>query len=92
MSGPLAPHDRRLRRRRYEVTAFGPKDPETTARKVVSGPDRFADLPSAMEHAVTLQGDVVSVMLWAPQSARYPDGPWRSTLIHTFDPVEDGAL
>jgi hypothetical protein len=78
---PLAPGDRRLRHGRFEVSAFGPKNPETSGRRRLSGPHRFATEADARAYAAELTGDRIFVDRVAPSSSRYPDGPWTTTTI-----------
>lgn len=81
-SAPLPAHHPRLRSHRYEVTAFGPKDPQTTARRAIAGPFRFDLLSRAKRYAAGLAGDLVVIDYVRPQSSRYPDGPWIRTEVY----------
>lgn len=81
-SAPLPAHHPRLRGHRYEVTAFGPKNPETTARLCLSGPHRFDLLSRAKRYAAGLAGDMVVIDYVRPQSSTHPDGPWISTEVY----------
>jgi hypothetical protein len=88
----LAPHDRRLRARRFEVEAFGPRVPtlrgDGLRRLLVAGPFRFATVDDARAYALSLEvGEHITITLVAPQSARYADGPWQSAVVETIERV-----
>lgn len=93
-AGPLAPGDRRLRRGRYEVAAYGPKHPETTARRLLAGPFRFADAITADRYAEEFAAmseaaghvDVIYIDRVAPRDVRYPEGPWTTTNVRQITP------
>ena len=78
---PLPASSPRLRNGRYEVAAFGPKNPVTTGRRCLSGPHRFADLAAAQEWADRLDvpgAEIITIDRTAPANSRYPQGPWRT--------------
>jgi hypothetical protein len=86
-AGPLKPWDKRLRLRRYEVTAHtAPSGPENR-RQQLCETARWASLADAQRHAAELAelhagtGALIVVSLWAPSNVRYPEGPWHGSKI-----------
>lgn len=84
-AAPLAAHDRRLARGRYEVAVHGPEVPGRAAgrRLLVAGPFRFATEADAVAYGETLDvptGGVLAVWHYFPHP-KYPDAPWTSTCV-----------
>lgn len=71
---------------RYEVAAYGPKNPATTGRREIRPTRNFRTELAAIRHAVELAAEIPTdsvalVTFHCPQSARYPSGPWISGLV-----------
>ncbi len=83
MSVGLAPHDRRLRSGRYEVTGFRVHSVTPRVLRPTTPMARFATEAAARAYAATLTDEVVVIDRVAPANSRYPDGPWSTTTVST---------
>lgn len=85
MSG-LAPHDRRLRLHRFEVTGYRQTHNEHNSLIPTTPTARYATRKDAIACAATMTDEVVLVTHHYPANLRYPEGPWVATRVLRHEP------